>query len=423
MEIKKKRKTVPLHIQILLGMVLGIIVGIIAVAVNAGQFITDWIVPWGKVFIRLLQLIAVPLIFITLIKGITGLQDIRKFSKLGGKMLILFLIFTAISVAFGITLAITIKPGSLVKQEVVLDLQQRYQENIAEKTEVATQNIEQGPLNFLNDVVPNNIVSAMSSNSNVLQVIFFAVLFAMCILLLPTEKMRPITDFFEALERVVLKMVDLVIKTAPVGVVALMAGLVVDFKGDLSMFGALGVYALTVIVGLLIIMYVVFPLAVHFFVRNLKVGKFLRAMYQVQLFAFTTSSSAATLPVTRRATVEDLEASEEVADFVLPIGVTINMAGTACYQAVAVIFIAQVLGMEMSFGQLLIVLVMTILSSIGTPGVPGGTYVILAMVLTSIGIPPEGLALIIGIDRPLDMLRSSVNVTGDATVACMVDKK
>ena len=418
----KKRLSFPLYAQILAGMAVGIIIGIAAVAIDAGLFIRNWVVPWGQLFIRLLQLIAVPLIFVTLVKGITGLKDIRKFSKLGGKMLILYLCFIALSAAFGIGLAVTVKPGSLVKQETVQDIQRRYQTNIEEKTLAAEQTMEQGPLNFLNDIVPNNIIQAAGSNANVLQVIFFAVFFGMCILLLPTDKMRPVVDWFDAMERIILKMVEFIIKMAPLGVVALMSGLVVDFKGDISMFGALGTYALTVIIGLLVIMYVVYPVVVRFFVRNLKVRKFCKAMYPVQLFAFTTSSSAATLPVTMKAVKDDLEVSEEVAEFVLPIGVTINMDGTACYQAVAIVFIAQVLGVDLSLWQLAVVLFMTVLSSIGTPGIPGGTYVILAMVLTSIGIPPEGLALIIGIDRPLDMLRTSVNVTGDATVACMIDK-
>ncbi|MDR1408512.1 MAG: dicarboxylate/amino acid:cation symporter [Tannerella sp.] len=414
--------SLPLYVQIVLGMVLGVAVGIIAVAVDAGKFVSDWIVPWGQTFIRLLQLIAIPLIFVTLVKGITGLKDIHKFSRLGGKMMMLYLLFIAMSAAFGITLAVTIKPGSLVQQEIVEDIQKQYQVNIEEKALAAEQNIEQGPLNFLNDIVPNNIVSAASSNANVLQVIFFAVFFAMCILLLPVDRMKPVVDWFDAVEKIILKMVDFIIKTTPVGVVALMAGLIVDFKGDVSMFSALGVYALTVIIGLLVIMYVIYPFVIHFFARKTKVSRFLRALYPVQLFAFTTSSSAATLPVTMKAVTKDLEVSEEVAEFVLPIGVTVNMDGTACYQAVAIVFIAQVLGIDLSLWQLVVVLFMTILSSIGTPGIPGGTYVILAMVLTSIGIPPEGLALIIGIDRPLDMLRTSVNVTGDAMVACMIDK-
>ncbi|MDR2121374.1 MAG: dicarboxylate/amino acid:cation symporter [Tannerella sp.] len=422
MELNKKRRTFPLYLQIILGMVLGIIIGIVAVLLDAGKLVNHWLVPWGQMFIRLLQLIAVPLIFVTLVKGITGLKDIRKFSQLGGKMMLLYLCFIAASAAFGIMLAVTVKPGSLVKHEVVEDIQKQYQANIEEKTIAAEQNIEQGPLNFLNDIIPNNIINAASNNANILQVIFFSVFFAMSILLLPAAKTKPVVEWFDALEKIILKMVDFIIKTTPVGVVALMAGLIVDFKGDISMFSALGVYALTVIVGLLIIMYVIYPIVIHFFARNLKTSKFLRALYPVQLFAFTTSSSAATLPVTMKAVREDLEVSEEVAEFVLPIGVTINMDGTACYQAVAIVFIAQVLGIDLSLWQLVVVLFMTILSSIGTPGIPGGTYVILAMVLTSIGIPPEGLALIIGIDRPLDMLRTSVNVTGDATVACMIDK-
>ncbi|MDR1332192.1 MAG: dicarboxylate/amino acid:cation symporter [Tannerella sp.] len=420
--MKKKRMTAPLYVQIVAGMILGVIIGIGAVAAGAEKPVNDWIVPWGQMFIRLLRLIAVPLIFVTLVKGITGLKDIQKFSRLGGRMMLLYLCFIAASAAFGIMLAVTVKPGSLVRQEVVADIQKQYQTNIEEKAAAAEQNVEQGPLNFLNDVVPDNIIEAAGSNSNVLQVIFFAVFFAMCILLLPAAGMKPVVEWFDALEAIILKMVDFIIKTTPVGVVALMAGLVVDFGGDVSMFSALGVYALTVVAGLLIIMYVVYPVVIHFFARNLKVGRFLRAMYPVQLFAFTTSSSAATLPVTMKAVRDDLEVSDEVAEFVLPIGVTVNMDGTACYQAVAIVFIAQVLGVDLSAWQLVVVLFMTILSSIGTPGIPGGTYVILAMVLTSIGIPAEGLALIIGIDRPLDMLRTSVNVTGDATVACMIDK-
>lgn len=217
-------------------------------------------------------------------------------------------------------------------------------------------------------------------------------------------------------------MIDYIIKVAPIGVTALMAGLVIDFDGETSIFAALGVYAVTVIVALLILITFFYPALIHFFTK-MKAKNFIKAMYPVQLFAFTTSSSAATLPLTMETVENKLKVSNETASFVLPVGATINMDGTSCYQTIAVLFIAQVLGIDLGLQQLLIIIVMTILSSIGTPAIPGGSYVILTMVLTSVGIPAEGLALILGIDRPLDMLRTSVNVTGDATVASIIDGK
>jgi Na+/H+-dicarboxylate symporter len=403
-------------------MVLGIILGLAALALHGEQFITDWIKPWGELFIRLLQLIAVPLIFVTLVKGVAGLKEISRFSKLGGKTMLLYLAFIAASVVFGLILGSVISPGELVNQEVASTLQAKYESTIANQAATAIQVHSRGPLHFLQEIVPSNIVQAAASNSTILQVIFFAILFGVAALLVPEQQVRPVLALFEGLDGIIMKMVGFIIDAAPIGVTALMAALVTDFRGDVSVFSALGVYALTVIVGLLIIMYVFYPIIIRFFSRT-KVKAFVRAMYPVQLFAFTTSSSAVTLPVTMKTLKEKLGISDETASFVLPVGVTVNMDGTSCYQAIAILFIAQVLGIELSLTQMLTILLMTILSSIGTPGIPGGSYVILAMVLTSVGIPPEGLALIIGIDRPLDMLRTAVNVTGDATVACMVDGK
>jgi Na+/H+-dicarboxylate symporter len=408
--------------QILLGMGVGIIIGLTALYAGAEAFINDWITPWGQLFIRMLRLIAIPLIFVTLVKGIAGLKDISKFSRLGIKTLLVYLCFITISASFGIGLGLTVRPGALVNQKIAADIQETYQGLIAEKAEQATTQ-HQGPLNFLNDIVPDNIISAAGNNSAILQVIFFAILFAVASLLIPQEKTKPVIELFDGLNEIILKMVGFIIRMAPLGVAALMAGLVTDFKGDGSLFSALGLYALTVCIAMFIIMCAFYPLMIKMFSRQVGVKKFLRAMYPVQLFAFTTSSSAVTLPVTMKTVEEELNVSRDVSSFVLPVGVTVNMDGTSCYQAIAILFISQVLGIELTFVQILTVLFMTILSSIGTPGIPGGTYVILAMVLTSIGIPAEGLALIIGIDRPLDMLRTAVNVTGDAAVACMVDPK
>ncbi|MDR1881144.1 MAG: dicarboxylate/amino acid:cation symporter [Tannerellaceae bacterium] len=422
MNNKTKRLTIPLYLQILLGMVAGIVIGITALFIHAETAVSHWVTPWGQLFIRMLQLIAIPLIFVTLVKGVSGLKDISKFSKLGTKTLLIYLCFITISASFGIGAGLVAHPGDLVNKDIAAGLQETYHTVIAEKALAAEQVQEQGPLNFLNDIVPGNIIHAAGNNSNILQVIFFAILFAVALLLIPQEKAKPVIDLFDGLNDIILKMVDFIIRLAPIGVAALMAGLVTDFKGDGSIFSALGLYAATVAVAMFAIMFLFYPLMIRLFGGKIRVRDFLRAMYPVQLFAFTTSSSAVTLPVTMKATENELNVSKEVSSFVLPIGVTVNMDGTSCYQAIAILFIAQVLGIDLTLSQILTVLFMTILSSIGTPGIPGGTYVILAMVLTSVGIPAEGLALIIGIDRPLDMLRTAVNVTGDAAVACMIDQ-
>jgi Na+/H+-dicarboxylate symporter len=422
MKLQQKPFSFPLYMQILAGMVAGIIIGLAAIWVSAETLVADWVAPWGQLFIRLLRLIAIPLIFVTLVKGIAGLKDIGKFSRLGIRTLFLYLCFIAVSASFGIGLGASVRPGALINPELAAGLQETYRNVIEEKTQEAGNVQGQGPLSFLNDIVPDNIISAAANNSAILQVIFFAILFAVSALLIPQEKVKPVIDFFDGLNDIILKMVGFIIRLAPIGVAALMAGLVTDFRGDASLFGALGAYALTVTAAMLVIMYAFYPFIIKLFSRKVSVKKFLRAMYPVQLFAFTTSSSAVTLPVTMKTVEEELHVSGEVSSFVLPVGVTVNMDGTACYQAIAILFISQVLGVDLTFSQMLTVLFMTVLSSIGTPGIPGGTYVILAMVLTSIGIPAEGLALIIGIDRPLDMLRTAVNVTGDAVVACIIDK-
>ncbi|MDR1762986.1 MAG: dicarboxylate/amino acid:cation symporter [Dysgonamonadaceae bacterium] len=419
----KKSLSMPLYLQILIGMAAGIIIGIIAWRLDAEKFVRDWISPWGQIFIRLLQLIAIPLVFVTLIKGISGLKNMQTFSRLGGRTLLLYLCFITASVALGLGLGLTVRPGALVNSDSAAQIRERYSQAVSSKAEIAEQAAQsQGPLDFLYDIVPNNFIHAAGNNSNMLQVIFFAILLAAALLLIPKEKSRPVISLIDGLDAAILKVVDFIIRMAPVGVAALMAGLITDFKGDISVFGALGAYALTVAATMFLIMYVFYPLVIFFFAKNVKFTDFIKHMYPVQLFAFTTSSSAATLPVNLETAENKLGVSNEVASFVLPVGVTINMDGTACYQAIAILFIAQALGIELTMANLLTILVMTVLSSIGTPGIPGGTYVILAMVLTAVGLPAEGgLALIIGIDRPLDMLRTSVNVTGDAVVACLVD--
>ena len=276
------------------------------------------------------------------------------------------------------------------------------------------------PMQFVVDIVPENIFQALGNNSNMLQVIFFALLFGIALIYVGQSKTASVARFFQQLNLILMKIIDFIMGFAPLGVFALMAGLIVDYAGDMGIISSLGMYALTVVLALAVIIVVVYPLILRLFSKK-KLGQFARAVLPVQMLAFSTSSSAATLPLTMERTQKHLGVSEEVSNFVLPVGVTINMDGTSCYQAVAAVFLAQVIGLDLTFGQMLLILATATLSSIGTPGIPGGSIVMLMIVLDSVGIPVEGLALILGIDRPLDMLRTVVNVTGDTTVACVVD--
>lgn len=414
-----KRKKMPLYLQILFGMIAGILMGFIALQVHGDKFVNDWIRPWGQLFIRLLQLIAIPLVFFSLIKGVMGVMDVGRFAKIGIRTVIIYMGTTVFAILLGLSLGLIVKPGTFFNPNETTELINKYETQVETTTHVATQ--EHAPLAILNEIVPANFVSAASDNSKILQVIFFAVLLGIAIIILPSKQMQPVIKFFDAFYLIMLKVVDFIIATAPIGVAALMAGLVVDFSGQLSMFGALGIYALTTIAGLLLLMFGFYPLLIRLFTRK-GVKRFIRTMYPVQLFAFSTSSSAATLPLNMEVTEKNLGVSNEVTSFVLPVGATINMDGTSLFQTVAVIFIAQVLGIELTVSELATIVLMSVISSIGTPSVPGGSYVIMTMVLSAVGIPEQGLALILGIERPLDMLRTAVNVTGDATVAAIVDK-
>lgn len=417
----RKRIAIPLYLRILLGMVLGVIAGIIAVSIGGEAFIQFLIKPWGRVFIKMLQLVAVPLVFVSLVKGVTGLEDIGRFSKIGLKAIMLYLATTVSAIVLGLFLVLVIRPGSYVDTAKANEMKQSYHSIVEEKTSAAQSTREQGPLSFLDDIIPDNLVSAASDNGRMLQVIFFAIFFGVAAISLPKEKTTPVLKVFDSLYDIILTMVDYIIRFAPYGVFALMAAMVVENAGSLSIFAALAMYAATVALGLLILIFIFYPSLVHLFTK-ISVGKFMKGMYPVQLLAFTTSSSAATLPLNMETTEKELGISKEIISFVLPVGATVNMDGTSCYQAIAVVFIAQVLGIHLGWVEMISIVLLTTISSIGTPAIPGGSYVILTMVLSSVGIPAEGLALILGVDRPLDMLRTSVNVTGDATVAAIIDK-
>ena len=416
-----KKKKFPLWLKIILGMVVGVLWGLFAVYIGLKEFTLDWIKPFGTIFLNLLKLIAVPLIFVSLVKGISSLTDISRLSRMGIKTVGIYLVSTLIATTIGLGLVNALKPGDTFPEDRQTELQERYEVDIEEKEISAEKVKEDSPLQFLVDMVPENIIGAASENSNMLQVIFFAILFAIAMVVIPGEQIQTVKNFVDGLNDIILKIIDFIMKFAPYGVFALLAALIVEFSGDADLFVALGNYAGTVALGLFLIIFLVYPFFIRIF-AGIRYPDFFKAIFPAQMLAFTTSSSAATLPVTLKRTTENLGVSKTVANFVLPIGVTINMDGTSCYQAIAAVFIAQVFGLDLTVVQQLTIVMTATLSSIGTPGVPGGSIIMLVIVLSSVGLPAAGLALILGIDRPLDMLRTVVNITGDSTVSTIVAK-
>lgn len=402
-------------------MALGIGLGLLGVALHFETFIHQWIAPFGTIFLRLLKLIAVPLVLVSLIIGVVNLKDIRNLSKIGLKTILIYVCTTIIAVSIGLAAVNLMNPGSFFPKDKQSEFMQRYEQTVNQREVDMQQVQDQSPLQFLVDIVPENAFQAFGDNSKMLQIIFFALLFGIAIVCVGPSKTSGIVRFFNQLNLVLLKIIDFIMAFASIGVLALMADLIVSYSGDIGIFSSLGLYALTVIVALAFIIFVVYPLILKLFTKK-SLKQFFKAAFPVQMLAFSTSSSAATLPLTMERTQKQLGVSEEVSSFVLPVGVTINMDGTSCYQAVAAVFLAQVLGLDLTFGQMLLILATATISSIGTPGIPGGSIVMLMIVLDSVGIPIEGLALIMGIDRPLDMLRTVVNVTGDMTVASVVDQ-
>lgn len=414
-------KKLPLWVKIFIGMGIGVLWGLVAVWTSLEDFTTNWIKPWGNIFLKLLKLIAVPLIFVSLVKGISSLSNITKLSRIGLKTISIYLVTTLIATTVGLGLVNLIKPGNVFPQERQEEYRDRFFDDISEKQLFADEVREQSPLHFFEEMIPENIVFAAGDNSKMLQVIFFAILFGMAMVLIPEARVKVVRDFFGGLNDIILKIIDLIMRFAPIGVLALMAGLIVDFSGDTELFKALGMYMVTVSLGLFLLILIFYPLLMRLF-TNIGIVRFLRGILPAQLVAFSTSSSAATLPVTLKQVTNEFKVAKTIGNFVLPVGVTINMDGTACYQAVAAVFIAQVFGMDLSLSQQLSIVLLATLASIGSPGVPGGSIVMLIVVLSSVGIPVEGLALILGVDRPIDMLRTVVNVTGDSTVASIVAK-
>ena len=415
---------IELHWKIIIGMVLGLIFGFILLQFEGGKnFSNNWIKPVGTIFIKLLKLIAIPLILASLIKGISDLKDISKFKLIGLRTIIVYICTTIIAISIGLILVNIFEPGDGVSAETVSKLTDSYSESkgVQQKLSTASEQKNIGPLQFIEDVVPDNAFQAFSDNRLMLQVIFVSIFLGISMLLIGDDKSKPLKSIFDSLNDVVLKMVDLIMLTAPYAVFALLANVVVS-SDDSEILMALLKYALIIVFGL-IIMIAVYSILVFLFTKTNPVW-FLKQISPAQLLAFSTSSSAATLPVTMDRVEKYIGVDKEVSSFVLPVGATINMDGTSLYQAVAAVFICQALAFDISFYDQLTIVLTALLASIGTAAVPGAGMVMLVIVLESIGFPADklaiGIALIFAVDRPLDMFRTVVNITGDATVSMIV---
>ena len=457
-----------LHWKILIAMALGVIWALISGKFGWNDFTSDWIDPFGTIFINCLKFIAVPLVLFSIITGVAGMGDPTKLGRIGGKTLGLYLVTTVFSISMGLILVNIFSPGTQGNEETRLKNRLQYELwaeesgitvkdgrhelNTATPAQIANANKElsaskeskeyktaeakrqkanaaktgDGPLQPLVDMVPENLIISMSDGRFMLQVIFFALLFGISLAFLPKEKTKTVSDFFEGMNEVFVKMVHIIMKAAPFFVFCLMAGVLAKSADSLDellgIFVKLLGYSLVVLLGLTMMLFLFYPLLMRLFGVKIGYRKFFQGMSPAQFLAFSTSSSAATLPVTIECVNENLGVPEESTDFVLPIGATVNMDGTSLYQAVAVIFLAQFFDVDLSITQQLGIVVTATLASIGAAAVPGAGLIMLMVVLESVGLNPMWVAIVLPMDRILDMCRTVVNVTSDASVSAIIAK-
>ncbi|MFI3268770.1 MAG: dicarboxylate/amino acid:cation symporter [Rikenellaceae bacterium] len=414
-----KIKGVAIYWLIFIGMLAGLALGALAVFAGRADLIVNWITPLGDMFIRLLQLIAVPLLFVSLIKGIINLKDTARIASLSLRTLYYYMLSTAVATVLGIALVMILRPGDLVTSEMSQQHFELLSSQVASTIDGVNSIAGQSPLQPIVDMIPSNAIDALSGGTSMLQTLVLAILLGVAIVTLKGERVETFKQLVLDLDSILSRCIDMVMNIAPVGIAALMASVMVASDGDTALLGALGYYFLTALIGFLIMALVVYPLAIKFLTKS-SVGDYMRAMIPVQLMAISTSSSAATLPTTMKVANEDLKIPQNITSFTLPMGVTINMDGTSIYLAVTVVFISQVMNIDLSAGQLLLLVATALIASVGTPGIPGGALVTLIMILNTVGIPVESITLIIALFRPLDMFVTAVNVTGDVAVAAVV---
>jgi len=410
-----------MHWWILIGLVGGVAFGYVAAATGNSAFVLSYVDPFGKLFLNLLKMIAVPLVLFSLVAGVASLNDSSKLGRIGGKSIGLYLATTAIAITVGLVVVNLFGPGKGLSDEVREKLLASYGETATAQTQRASQ---VSITDQLLDIVPTNPFRALA-DSEMLQIVFFALMLGIALTSLSRRVAGTdhVVKVFQMLSDAIIEMVQLIMKMAPIGVFALLASVTADLGSDPAQLAelaqSLGGYMGTVVVALLLHYLLVYTTLLKLMTK-VPWRRFAKAMLPAQLLAFSSSSSAATLPVTIRSVEEGIGVDEQVSSFVLPLGATINMDGTGLYQGVAAVFIANALGVDLDFGQQLQIVLTAALASIGTAAVPGVGIVMLVIVLRQVNIPEAGIALILAVDRPLDMCRTVLNVTGDATVATIV---
>ena len=427
-------KKLSLHWKIIIGMLLGVFWSLLGSMFGWSDFTIKWISPFGDIFINLLKLIAVPLVLFSVIKGVSSISNISLLGRMGFKTLACYLFTTVMSISIGLLLVNTIKPGEFIALDQRVANNASYVEFkkngtvvdgfMSEKLELAENQKNNSPLQFVIDMVPSNIFMSLTNNKLMLQIIFFAVFFGVILVMIPKNHAAPITHLNDAFNTIFLKMVEVVMMAAPFFVFALLAGVMAKIAGDnpkgvIEVFKGLGVYSIVVFLGLCLMVFVIYPLIIYNF-KKLNYFDFFSSIAPAQMLAFSTSSSAATLPVTMDCVNKNLNVPNRVSNFVLPIGATVNMDGTSLYQAVAVVFLAQMHMVDLSISQQLIIVFTATMASIGSAAVPSAGLIMLIIVLDAVGLNPAWISIIFPVDRLLDMLRTVVNVTGDATVASVV---
>ena len=413
-------KGLPLHTKILIGLALGAIAGIIAnVTLGGTHEAVVWVNkylagPIGQIFLRLLFMIVMPLVFASIALGVAGLGDLRKVGRVGGKAIAYFFITTALAATLGILLVLAVRPGSRIPADVRASLLETYASDASARVEISQQ--QQFGIQTLVNVVTNNPLKS-AVDMDMIGLIFFGLMFGAALTLIPMVRARPMLDVLEALQDVVIKIVEMAMKLAPYGVAGLIFGVTSRF--GLQLLAPLGTYILVVLGGLLL--HVVLTLsAIIRFGAGLSPALYFKRIRASILTAFSTSSSAATLPTNLAVAEQNLGIPNHIAGFVLPIGTTMCMNGTALFEGITVMFLAQVFGVDLTVPTMVIVMVMSVITAVGAAGVPGGSIPLLVGILVMFGIPAEGIALILGVDRILDMSRTTVNTIGDLSAAAVI---
>ncbi len=422
-------KKISLQVQIIIALILGLIYAIISIKLGFPASITiKYIKPFGDIFLNSLKAVAIPLVIASLIVGITSIEDTSKLSRISGKTIALFLATTVFAAGLGLILVNIIKPGKIIPKSTRNKLMDLYGDKSAKANiqAIEAKNAKEGPLQLLVDVIPDNIFNALTNTKNLLQVVFISIVFGLGLTKIPSRKRNRVVSFFEGCNDALIAIIKLIMKISPLGIFALISSLLIEIAGEgnssdniLEVLKGLLWYMGTVLFGLFLLTFVLYPIILKLFTK-VSYKDFFKGMRPAQLVAFTTSSSSAALPVTMERVEKHLGVSEEISSFALPLGATVNMNGSSLYQAISILFIAQVLGIKLSISSQILLVIKVTMASIGAAGIPGASIVAVSMLLESMGIPAAGLALIFAPERLLDMCKTATNITGDAVVAVVV---